>query len=184
MTYFDRAMRINDDDKVLLRNFGKALAEDHQLPAALKVYRHLIELSPDNATDRVRLADVYGELNQPAEAIDQFRQALDLDPDLISALNNLAFLLATTPYDTRRDGRQAVELATRAVQLTGEKDPIPLDTLAAAYAETGRFDDAVATIGKALALTTDPERQERMTDRLKLYRAHKTLAGEGIENSK
>jgi tetratricopeptide (TPR) repeat protein len=73
---------------------------------------------------------------------------------LLSALNNLAWLLAAADQTSLRDGPQAVELAEHAAQLTGGQNPLVLRTLAAAYAETGRFPDAVATAQKALSLSS------------------------------
>jgi lipopolysaccharide biosynthesis regulator YciM len=64
-------------------------------------------------------------------------------------LNNLAWALATSPDASKRDGKRAVQLAERACDLTQYQQPIMVGTLAAAYAEAGRFDDAVATAQKA-----------------------------------
>ena len=75
-----------------------------------------------------------------------------LHPDNLLALNQLALSLATSSEASVRNGTRAVELACRAVQLSGGQDANILGTLAAAYAEAGRFSDAVQTAQRALAL--------------------------------
>ena len=80
------------------------------------------------------------------------RAALKLEPDNLDGLANLAWLLATSPESSARNGAEAIQLAQRANELSGERNPLVLRALAAAYAETGRFDDAVSAAQRALAL--------------------------------
>ena len=75
----------------------------------------------------------------------QFRRVLLLKPDQLDALNNLAWLLATSPDDTVRNGDEAVQHAEHACRLTSFKQSRETGILAAAYAETGRFQEAIAT---------------------------------------
>ena len=93
------------------------------------------------------------------------------------ALNNLAWILATSPDDGLRNGTEAVRLAERACELTHYDEPLFIGTLAAAYAESGRFPEAVTTAEKAeqLATTaglTDVAAKNRQL--LELYRAGKS----------
>jgi len=88
-------------------------------------------------------------LGRTREAIAQYREALRLNPNLTGPLNNLAWVLAASPDAGLRNGAEAVRLAEHACELTHYGDPMFLATLAAAYAEAGRFDDAVATAQKA-----------------------------------
>jgi serine/threonine protein kinase len=85
-----------------------------------------------------------------AGSVAAWKEAIRLDPRGSLTLNNLAWVLATGP-DEIRDGKQAIALATRACELTAWKQPVFLDTLAAAYAEVGKFDQAVEFQKKALA---------------------------------
>ena len=85
-------------------------------------------------------------------AVAQFQEVLRIDPNQPSALNNLAWLLATSPDKEVRQGQQAVRLAARAASITNRRQPTVLATLAAAHAEAGNFPQAIATANEALAL--------------------------------
>jgi len=92
-----------------------------------------------------------------------------------SRLNSLAWILATHSQDNIRNPAEAIRLAERACELTNQKDAGFLDTLAAAYAAAGRFDDAVATAEKAVQLTASGDNKQRhdtIKSRLQLYKAH------------
>jgi protein O-mannosyl-transferase len=99
--------------------------------------------------DRAKAGEVFAALGRGAEAIDEYRQALALVPDLVPALNNLAWILATDPDAGNRNGVEAVQRAERACALTDYQTPVLIGTLAAAYAEAGRFKEAVATAQRA-----------------------------------
>ena len=86
--------------------------------------------------------DAYLNVGDHAAAVDDFDSALKLEPEDSALLNNFAWVLATSPDDSVRDGKRAIELATKACELTEYKEPHILSTLAAAYAETGDFDTA------------------------------------------
>jgi hypothetical protein len=82
----------------------------------------------------------------------RFRQELSRNPESALAMNNLAVLLATAPDASLRNGAEAVRLAEQASALTKHEHPVMLTTLAAAYAETGRFADAIRTAEQAIQL--------------------------------
>ncbi len=102
-----------------------------------------------NPDSELALAQTFVDNQQPALAINHLYQLLVLDPDSVGALNNLAWLLATSPDPAMRDGAEAVHLAEHACQLTGRKQAVLLGTLAAAYAEAGRYQEAAATAEEA-----------------------------------
>ena len=110
-------------------------------------------------------------------AIQNYRQALAVDSNNPEVLNNLALILATANKPELRDGQEAVRLATKAVELTGSREPIMIGTLAAAYAETGQFANAVemANIATALASITGQKDVAAKNDKLRsLYAAGMT----------
>ena len=101
-------------------------------------------------------------------------EALKALPDFPEALNNLAWLLAANPDPQVRNGHEAVNLAERACKLTEYKQPIMIGTLAAAYAEAGRFPEAVITAEKAETLAKQSNQMEvaaRNRSLLELYRS-------------
>jgi len=152
--------------------------------AAAEQYKQAIREKPDDAKLRYLYAVTLGSLGDIRQAVDQYRQALGLQPDMVEALNNLAWILASSPADDIRDGKEAVRLAERACDLSGQREPMLLGTLAAAYAEAGRFDDAIKTAQKARDLATAAGLKhvaEKNSQLLELYRVgrpyHETAAG-------
>jgi hypothetical protein len=99
---------------------------------------------------------------------------LRIDPEHVPVLRQTAWVLATSPDASLRDGAQAVALAERAARLAGAEQPAILDTLAAAYAEAGRFSEAVQAATRSLELARkqdNPGMVGAMEARLVLYRA-------------
>jgi tetratricopeptide (TPR) repeat protein len=100
------------------------------------------------------LAKISADKQQLSDAVNHLQRVLELDTNSYPALNNLAWLRATASDPGLRNGNEAVRLAERACQQTQYKEIVLIRTLAAAYAEAGRFDDAVVTAqkGRATAL--------------------------------
>ncbi|MGA3284483.1 MAG: hypothetical protein ABSD57_08500 [Verrucomicrobiota bacterium] len=121
-----------------------------------------------------------GHLGRTDEVVFHLNEVLRLNPDSVDAMNNLAWLLATCPDANVRDGTRAVQLAEHACELTGYKKTMYVGTLAAAYAEAGRFAEAMATAQKACALASQSGEQDLLQknrELLELYRAHKPYHG-------
>jgi Flp pilus assembly protein TadD len=99
---------------------------------------------------------------------------LRLDPADVEVQNNLAWLLATSAQTSLRNGEQALQLARRANDATGRKNPVILGTLAAAFAEAGQFDEARSSAREAVALAQSAGRQDlvqRLNSQLQFYEA-------------
>lgn len=153
--------------------YGKVLKINPHEPLANKMYARLLELQGKNAEAVYHLqiaalfkpdVDTYMELasleyatGNPRQAVTQLRQALTLkaSPDRAKVLNNLAWILATCPDGSVRNGAEAVRYAEQACNLTEFKRSAMVGTLAAAYAEAGRFPEAIATAEKAIHLATE-----------------------------
>ncbi len=108
-------------------------------------------------------------------ALEQFECALDIRPGWTAAANNLAWIYATHPDPALRNGPRALQLAIEAARATGFKDASTLDTLAAAYAEAGNFDEAIKIAEQILVLAeaaSDTARLEKTKPRLQSYRQH------------
>ncbi|MBN1490202.1 MAG: tetratricopeptide repeat protein [Phycisphaerae bacterium] len=135
------------------RNLAATLAYLGEMDEAAAQYAVLIELSPRDSDAHREYADVLRSLGRSAEAVLQYQEAFRysaFDPAMLA--NNLAWLRATGPDAVDRGGTEAVLLAEWACGLTERAEANYLDTLAAAYAEAGRFDDAVATAKEAVVL--------------------------------
>jgi tetratricopeptide (TPR) repeat protein len=110
-----------------------------------------------------------------ADSEKYYQKAIELQPQFMQPQIRLAWILATWPEASIRNGSQAVALMEKANQLSGGKDPTVLRTLAAAYAESGRFDDAIATAQKAIALAKqygELNLVEKNEELLKFYLKH------------
>jgi len=117
---------------------------------------------------------VYYLQRRVREALAEWRRAVELDPKHVLALNRAALVLAASPDASLRNGAEAVALAQRAVELSGGRDPALLDTLAAAYAEAGRFPEATRTARRALDLAKqqrDSQLAQALSSRIALYEA-------------
>jgi tetratricopeptide (TPR) repeat protein len=135
---------------------------------AISEYDDVLLLDPENFLALRSRGDAYLNVGQHAEAIADFEKALKIEPEDTTILNNLAWVLATSPQGDLRDGKRAVELATKACELTEYKLPHILSTLAAAFAESGNFDNAVEWSQKAVAMD-DPENDEQLAKELASY---------------
>jgi Flp pilus assembly protein TadD len=150
---------------------------------AIIQYQRALQIEPDFARAYCNLGNALLQKGRADAAIVQYRQALQIKPDAVDVLNNLAWLLATCPDARIRDGAQAVQYAERARELTHARVTLIMGTLAAAYAEAGRFDDAIATAEKTCALAEGAGEQvllEKNRELLALYRTHqpyRDLAG-------
>jgi Flp pilus assembly protein TadD len=126
----------------------------------------------------MELANQMDKAGKFAEAVQEYREAARLYPNNPMALNNLAWSLAANPRPELRNGKEAVQFAGKAVELTGQQQPVFIGTLAAAYAEDGQFTKAVEMAKKARAialLTCQPEVAVANEQLLKLYSAGKAV---------
>jgi tetratricopeptide (TPR) repeat protein len=136
-------------------NMGRAFQTNNQPDVAVDCFRNALNLDPNVAEIHYKLANALVQLGRPAEAIAQYSLALQLRPGMDDAANNLAWLLATCPDRSLRNGARAITLAQQASEHSHDRNPVILGTLAAAYAESGKLSDAVATAQQAHQLALD-----------------------------
>jgi tetratricopeptide (TPR) repeat protein len=172
MEHLERSLVIDPDQAEAHNNLANVLWQKGRLRQAAAEYEKALALHPDYAAAHVNLGDVLRAAGETREAIAHYKSALEIRPDFAPALDSLAWVLATSPDASVRDGVQAVGLAARAEQITGGRNPVFVATLAAAYAEVGRFPEAVATAERALRLATargKAELSERLRTQVALY---------------
>jgi Tfp pilus assembly protein PilF len=173
---FQTALRFEPGNEKARVQLGLVLMKQGKIEEAGKGFTECIRLAPEDAEAHIGLADVLTRQGKTGEAISQYQQALKLAPNAVEALNNLAWILATASRAELRDGKEGVRLAKRACELTHNKIPRMIGTLAAAYAEAGQFDEAAATAQRAHDAAAAIGRKEiaaRNLELLELYRSHK-----------
>jgi Flp pilus assembly protein TadD len=129
-----------------------ALLKSGKREDAVAEFRRAAESDPASAQTRLNLGNALYLGGDYRQALAEWEAALRLEPDNPAALRQAAWLLATAPESDIRDGAEAVRLASRAVELAGGRDSGALDTLGAACAEAGRWDEALSAAKRALAL--------------------------------
>ncbi len=155
---------------------GSAWNSKKEYDKAIKDYTEAIRLDPKDADVFYYRGDAWNSKREYDKAIEDYSEVMRLDPKKADGFNALAWLLATCPRAKYRDGKRAIELATKACELTEWKDVADIDTLAAAYAETGDFDRAIMYEKKAIEGLTENDEEEygdEFRTRLKLFEQKK-----------
>ena len=175
---YRRALKIDPKYPQAEYNLGNALASEGQLDEAIAHFREALKIKPDYARAWSSLGLVFFQKGDIKEAIDAWEKGLEVKPDQPDVQNNLAWLLATALEATLRNGPKAVALAERANQLNGGSNAPVLHTLAAAYAEMGRFGDARTTARRALDLAVAQKNGDltaKLPEEIKLYEENKPV---------
>jgi tetratricopeptide (TPR) repeat protein len=142
------ALRLNPGNVETEYNLALAFNQQQQWKEASEILQRIAPAQPKNANVQYQYGLALAHQGKTREAMSQYAHAILLTPDFAEALNELAWIAATDPHPELRNGPQAVEMAGRACELTGREQPAMLLTLAAAYAETGRFSEAMAAAEK------------------------------------
>jgi len=146
------AVDLRPENSPAHENLAKALLQKGQVTDALVHYRRLLELQPDNIEVHNIVGTVLIQQGQAREAVEEWQKVLAIQPDNGNAMSNLAWVFATSPDDSLRDGAKAVQLAEQAMRISGGRIPIIFRTLGAAYAENGRFSEAIQTAQRGIEL--------------------------------
>jgi tetratricopeptide (TPR) repeat protein len=174
--HFFEALRIQPQYADSLQNLGILLTEHGDFDEALPYLRRAVDVKPESAIVFSKLGLLLDFKGQPEHAIVYYRECLRLKPDQEDACNNLAWLLATSPEDRFRDGAEAVRIAEHVCEVTGYQKAALIGTLAAAYAEAGRFREATEAAEKAIQVASaegETSLVGRNKELLELYRARK-----------
>ena len=168
--HYEHALERRGNDPELRLKLGMARLHNGETDEAIRQFEQAIELRP-TAFSYHQLGTAYLRLHDIPFAIKQFEQAVTIDPNFAASANNLAWLLSTNKEESIRDGERAVQLAEGVCKSNPSVGNF--DTLAAAYAEVGRFDDAVRTAQESVRLAKaagDLKTSQRIQKRIRLYR--------------
>lgn len=178
------AIAVNPRSVPALVNLGIIAAQQGQLDDAEMLFRKGVEAAPRDPLPRQNLARVATYRGRPEETAAGFEAILLDTPNDLSTVVALGWLRAASPVDAIRNADRALALADTAVRLTQRQSPDALDLLAAALAEAGRFDEALATIDEALQLTTTHPVSEQslglMQARRSLYAARRPYRSQPV----
>jgi protein O-mannosyl-transferase len=146
------AVDLRPDNSPAHENLAKALLQKGDVENALIHYQKLLQLQPDNIEVHNIVGTALVQQGRVREGVEEWQQVLAIQPDNGNALSNLAWILATSPDDSLRDGAKAVQLAEEALRISGRRIPIIFRTLAAAYAENGEFSKAIQIAQQGIEL--------------------------------
>lgn len=152
--YFQKATQINADFFEAYYNLGALQERAKRIDEAADAWQNTVRIRPKFAQGHENLGYDFYMQGKFSESLAQLRLALEEEPNRLFALNLAASLLGTCPDSSIRNGAESLQLADRAKQLSEGKNAAILDTLSAAYAETGRFEQAIETEQEALGLAT------------------------------
>lgn len=162
------ALRLNPTNSETQFNLARALNQQGHWDEAAELFARTIGNRSSDPQAHYEFAVALGHLGKTREAMAHYASALLIQPDFPNALNGLSWILATAGDEAFRNGTEAVRMAERAVELTGRNDPEMLRTLAAAYAEEGKFSEAVTTAQAARNLAERRNRAELARECLRM----------------
>ena len=168
IAYLRKATQISPDFFEAYYNLGLELAKKNRMNEAIDAWLNTVRIRPSFAAGQENLGYAFYLQGKFADSLTHLRLALEADPDRVSDLNLAASVLATCPDSSLRNSADALALADRAQTLTHGQDAAILDTLSAAYAEAGRFPNAIAVEQQAIAVATQ-QGKTALTDTLKAH---------------
>jgi tetratricopeptide (TPR) repeat protein len=178
MAHYEEAIRLQPYYADAYYNRGNVLFAKGRTDEAIADWERTLQLRPDDAEAHTCLGNAFLRQGSLKEAIAQYEIAVALAPDDPHSRNNIAWTLATSSDDSIRDGAKAVGFAQQAVALSGGREPQFLRTLGAAYAETGRFTEAIGAARQAAAIANMQGKRRlamSLEKDLVLYRANLPL---------
>jgi tetratricopeptide (TPR) repeat protein len=187
---FRRLVHANGDDPVLVAQLGTLFLVAKQPREAIRRFTRALEIDEENFPSRRGRSDAEISIGDHKAALADLEKALELRPDDTGILNNLAWLLATSPDEALRNGKRAIELATKACEKTAWKEAHIISTLAASHAETGDFENArkfgrqaVETVDSSSDVKQQLESELASYESDKPWRERQAMAEAGAETT-
>jgi len=173
--HFEKAVQLDPNLADPQNDLGIALFSLGKLPEALPHFQRAIEINPQFAEAHCYLGMVlYYAMGKVQESLSHWHEAIRLEPNNALAISEMAHVLAASPEASDRNGEEALKLAEQAVQLSSGQDPEYLGTLAIAYANAGRFPEALHTAHRALELAMQQNQSElvrQLNSEIRTYEA-------------
>lgn len=182
-TLWARTAARNPGSAMVQNALGDTYLQQGRLDEAKVCFEKSLAIKPDDPLVQNNLAITLVRAGKPEEAVALLEKALRMEIHTGETSNNLAWLLATCPVDRIRNGRRAVELAHEADQLSGGDNPMFIDTLAAAYAEAGQFEEAVIEARRGIdmaLLMNDRQMVATLEARVQLYATRSPFRDESL----
>ena len=174
LNHLQRAIELNPRDARAHQRLGMIYVRGRRLQEALKHFQKVAKLEPNSAEAHYRVGLALYQLRRYDDAIEVLRGSVKLAPQKLELSNLLAWILATHGGTSKSEAAEAVKLAAQVAEQTDRKNSMYLDTLAAAYAASGQFDEAAKTARQAILLVLKTESKDQdslasMRDRLRRY---------------
>jgi len=185
MLHYEEAIKLVPNYADAYYNRGNILFANGRVDEAIADWEKTLQIQPNDADAHTCLGNALLRQGLRTEAIAHYEKAMVLAPEDPHSRNNIAWLLATSCDATIRDGAKAVGFANEAVQFSGGREPSFLRTLAAAYAESGRFSEAVAAARQASVIATMQGKTKlanSLEKDLVLYRSRLPLRENSLSN--
>jgi tetratricopeptide (TPR) repeat protein len=180
LVHYEEAIRLQPNYANAYYNRGNVLLTKGRLHEAIADLETALQIQPNDADAHTCLGNALLRQGSLKEAIAQYEEASALAPNDPHSRNNVAWVLGTSPDASIRDGAKAVEFAQQAVGLSGGRDPKFIRTLAAAYAESGQFSEAITAAKQAIMIANMQGKSglaRVLNEDLRLYRANIPLRG-------
>lgn len=170
----NESLRLNPTNALAYKCRADSYSKKGEFDKAITDWNEGLRLGPNDVPALGMRGHAYFMTSQFNKAVQDYREAIRLDPQSDKAFNNLAWLRATCPSAEMRNGKEAVELATKACELTNWNRWDWIDTLAAAFAESGDFESAIKYEKQAMNMSSVTESNRKELQRcLSLYEQQK-----------